>query len=162
MWIFHEYGFRSVSGWHNESFHNGTDGFVIQKYHLGKWVTIWQTKSEDGGKSIAYNLNHTQKVELGGTAGVKTYTSTDGVNWTETGGMGIDGLFSANKITKPGSDTYGVIGDFLNENGQYYWEGFKLVSSQGDFFRITPILRFLFTTVGILYSYPTQTAAACD
>lgn len=44
---------------------------------------------------------------------------------------------SAKQITKPGSTTYGVIGDFVDENDMHYWEGFKLVSSQGDFFRIT-------------------------
>lgn len=89
---------------------NGTDGFVIQQKVGSDWVTTWQADSTSG-KTIAYNLNHTQKVEMGGDVGYRTYLWNDLFGWMLTGGQGADGGTGASKIFNPEAPyDYGMIG----------------------------------------------------
>jgi hypothetical protein len=121
--IDHTNGFMAISG-NNlmRTLNNATNGFVIQQYYSGAWVTVWQADSTTG-KTIAYNLAHSQKVEMGGTAGYTTWVSADsGATWTQTGGMDASGANTASKLTTLGSDVYGIIGTDPNSG----WMGLLL------------------------------------
>lgn len=110
--ITHQYGFRSVSGdGLMRTLNNGTDGFVIQRLYNSNWVTIWQADSASG-KTIAYNLDHTQKVEMGGDAGYRTYRWSKTLEmWYPTGGQDTDGNTGASKIFNPDApDDFGIVG----------------------------------------------------
>ena len=50
----------------------GTSGHLIQYKVSGNWVTVLELFKDSGnsGKITAYNLNHTQKIEMGGTYGL--------------------------------------------------------------------------------------------
>lgn len=97
--VSHQFGFRSTSGdGLMRTLNNGTDGFVIQRLVSENWVTIWEAESASG-KTIAYNLDHSQKVEMGGDYGITTWTSSDhGTTWTQTGGQGTDGNIKAGEL----------------------------------------------------------------
>lgn len=109
--ISHEYGFKSESG--NglyREFSNGTDGFVIQRKYGGSWVVVWQAETYTG-KTVAYNLAHTQKVEMGGDYGLRMFKSTNGgQTWTFTGGMDSQANLVASQLRNVGSGTYGIVG----------------------------------------------------
>lgn len=114
--ISHTFGFRSTSGdGLMRTLQNGTDGFVIQRFYSGNWVTIWQANSATG-RTVAYNLDHSQKVELGGTYGFTTWVSSNGGStWTQTGGMGADGSVAAGRLTGQNATTSARIGK--DDNG---------------------------------------------
>lgn len=108
--ISHEYGFRSVSGdGLMRTINNGTDGYKIQRLVSGVWRTVWEAESSTG-KTIAYNLAGTRKVELGGTDGLKMYRLS-GSTWIE-----VAGLNSAGQL----ATLEGLIADWIIRNNAMY------------------------------------------
>lgn len=108
----HEFGFRSISGDElTRKFDNGTDGYIIQQYYNGNWVTIYQAcKSGDQGKITTYNLDHTLKVEQGGSTGLSLYKGDGNENWTLIQQLSADGM-GATKLFNPDIPYYyGVVG----------------------------------------------------
>lgn len=110
--ISHQYGFRSTSGdGKMRTINNGTDGYVIQQLYNGNWVTIWKADSASG-KTIAYNLDYSQKVEMGGESGLSCYVSSDGgATWKLVAQLKSSGL-DAGKLRTIGSKIFGMVGEF--------------------------------------------------
>lgn len=130
--ISHTYGFRSSSSDGNmRILSNGTDGFVIQHNVNNSWVTIWQADSASG-KTIAYNLEHSQKVEMGGDYGYTTWVSSNhGSTWTQTGGQGPDGGVQATKLIP--SDNSGIRVDIGSVPlGDADYRGIRIIDSDGN------------------------------
>ena len=109
--ISHEEGFKtSTSDGSIQVIQNATNGFLVQHLINGSWVTVWTVESYSG-KMVAYNAEHTQKVEFGGEYGLTTWRGNDALQeWEQTGGLDTDGNFVAARLSTPGSSTYGVIG----------------------------------------------------
>jgi hypothetical protein len=137
--ISHEKGFESISGdGLTRKFDNGTDGYIIQQYYNSNWVTVYEAcKSGSQGKVTVYNLDHTQKVVMGGSLGIATYSSTDGTTWIQTGGQDANGLNIATKITSSTNPwAYGIIGDSAEAGLCLYINGF---TTNDNFCKIVPI-----------------------
>jgi hypothetical protein len=134
--IDHINGFMAVSG-NNlmRTKNNSVNGFTIERYYNNQWIIVWQADSVYG-KTISYNLDRTQKVEMGGSFGYASYKS-DGIGgWIQTGGMTADGQSIATRLTTPDNSTaYGEIGK--NQSGPGY--GLYLYNGGNQFFRIDEI-----------------------
>ena len=116
--ISHENGFMAVSADGTlKTENNAKDGYVIKKYYNGQWIVVWQAESSTG-KTVAYNLDHTQKVEMGGSTGVGIYKKNDSGDWELIGGQDSDGSSITSKIMLPGNpNSYGAIGQKKDSDG---------------------------------------------
>lgn len=143
--ISHQYGFRSTSAdGQFKVFSDGTDGFVIQQYYNGQWVTIYQASSTNNGKVVSYSLDHMQKVEMGGSTGIGIYVMNNDI-WQQVGGMDSSGASIATKIMSPSlAGTYGFIGTDGGLNGLFLYNG-----SDGEFARLVDTV---FNGIGIVPS----------
>jgi hypothetical protein len=153
--IDHENGFMAISG-NNlmRTLNNATDGFVIQQYYNSVWVTVWQADSTTG-KTIAYNLAHSQKVEMGGTAGYTTWVSTNGgATWTQTGGMDVAGVNNASALSMQGYSNFKVIVGKGSDNTL----GMFIIDTN---ISITPFLKFYYATDGSTCIQKTQAGDLC-
>jgi hypothetical protein len=136
--------------------HSGTSGFLIQQLYSGNWVTVWQTDSTTG-KTIAYNLAHSQKVEMGGTAGYTTWVSANsGATWTQTGGMDVAGVNNASALSMPGYPNFKVIVGKGPNSGDAL--GLFIIDTN---ISATPFLKFWYASDGSTCIQKTQAGDLC-